>query len=304
MAEITDYKYFAALAEAGSFTKTASRCSVSQSAVSQRIRNLEDELGVKLHLTTPHGVILTEEGKAILPIAKKIINDAEKPQEILNEMRGLLRGELRIGVGGFIEPYIRKAVVEFHEQYPNIYIKATFAKAAILNKLLCENEIDIACTMNRAYCSENIDSSPCIPFTMSCVMPSTHVLASKDIVTWEDIILHDVLLPDSGERVYDSIQQELPEGCDLKQLRVIGEVNDCTALLEGTLDLNCITFMPSLNVMNRSDLVAKPISVLQKKLVSNVHRKKDTPLAYAAEKFLTILKNFSVPYFNAIEDFQ
>ena len=68
--ELRHLRSFVYVAETKSFSTAATRCCVTQSAVSQHIRALEDELDCKLLIRTSHGIMLTESGEALLPRAQ------------------------------------------------------------------------------------------------------------------------------------------------------------------------------------------------------------------------------------------
>lgn len=71
--ELRHLRSFVYVAETKSFSTAAIRCCVTQSAVSQHIRAMEDELGCKLLIRTSHGIMLTESGEALFPRAKEIL---------------------------------------------------------------------------------------------------------------------------------------------------------------------------------------------------------------------------------------
>lgn len=166
--ELRHLRSFLYIAETKSFSMAATRCCVTQSAVSQHIRALEDELGCKLLIRTSHGIMLTESGEALLPRAKEILKQTEDCKEQINALNNCMTGELRIGIGSFIAPYIRMAALIFMERYPNVRINADFTKAYLLNQSLRAHMLDLAFTMNMAYSHEGIESQPCIPFNVLC----------------------------------------------------------------------------------------------------------------------------------------
>lgn len=84
--ELRHLRSFVYVAETKSFSTAATRCCVTQSAVSQHIRALEDELGCKLLIRTSHGIMLTESGEALLPRAKEILKQTEDCKEQINAL--------------------------------------------------------------------------------------------------------------------------------------------------------------------------------------------------------------------------
>lgn len=193
--ELRHLRSFVYVAETLSFSIAATRCCVTQSAISQHIKALEDELRCKLLIRTSHSIMLTESGEALLPRAKEILKQTDDCKEQINALNNCLVGELRIGVGSFIAPYIRMAALIFMERYPNVRINAEFAKAANLNHLLRSHSIDLAFTLNSAYKNEGIKSEPCIPFRIYAMMRDTHPLARLEKVSYEDLLRHNVIMP-------------------------------------------------------------------------------------------------------------
>lgn len=95
--ELRHLRSFVYVAETLSFSIAATRCFVTQSAISQHIKALEDELGCKLLIRTSHSIMLTENGEALLPRAKEILKLAEDCKEHINALNNCMTGELRIG---------------------------------------------------------------------------------------------------------------------------------------------------------------------------------------------------------------
>ena len=207
--ELRHLRSFVYVAETLSFSVAASYCCVTQSAVSQHIKALEEELGCKLLIRTSHDIMLTESGENLLPRAKEILKQTEDCKEHIHALNNCITGELHIGVGSFIAPYVRVAALTFMKRYPNVRINADFNKAHILNRSLRSHSIDLAFTMNMAYSHEGIESMPCIPFNVYAIMRDTHPLASLPKVSYEDLLKHPVIMPDVGERAIDTFQQNI-----------------------------------------------------------------------------------------------
>lgn len=298
--ELKHLRSFVIVAETGSFSIAATRCYVTQSAISQHIKALEDELNCKLLIRTPHMIALTESGEALLPRAKEILKQNEDCKEYINAINNVITGELRIGVGSFIAPYIRKAAFAFMERYPNVRINAEFGKACRLNRMLRSHDIDIAFTMNTAHKEEGIESRKCIPFNIYAIMRDTHPLAKMAQVSYEDLMKHSIVMPDVGERIFNTFQQYMKH--DLSKLNVkciVSNPDEAIAVVE---DTKCVTFAPKLYLQHHSSLVARPIKTLEnQRLYSNAHWMRDVPLKRSAQLFMDILREEAVPYLEALE---
>lgn len=298
--ELKHLRAFVFVAETHSFSIAASRCCVTQSAISQHIKTLENELNCQLLIRDSHNVEITECGKALLHRAKRILKDAEDCKEQINAINNCMTGELRLGIGSFIIPYICKAAITFMERYPNVRISAEFTKACRLNSLLREHSIDLAFTMNTAHEEEGIESLKCIPFKIYAMMQDTNPLAAQKKVSYEDLIKHNIVMPDMGERVFNTFQQYLKR--DLSKFNVKCIVSNADEALAIVEEMNCVTFLPKLYIRNRPTLVARPIIGLEKQIYSNAHWMKDMPMKRSAQLFLNILREESVPYIATLEE--
>ena len=86
------------VADEGNLTRAARRLHTSQPAISAQIKALEDELGVTLFQRTPKGMVLTSEGTRLRERASQILSSVAEMEQEAHTMRGVLRGELRIGI--------------------------------------------------------------------------------------------------------------------------------------------------------------------------------------------------------------
>src|SRR6201991_4033525 len=115
--------YVVAVAETRHFTRAAERVHVSQPSLSQQIRALENELGTTLFSRARGNVALTEAGEALLPLARRILADAETARHEVQELVQLRRGRVRLGATpslctGLLPDVLR----DFHDRHPGIQL--------------------------------------------------------------------------------------------------------------------------------------------------------------------------------------
>ena len=96
-AKLEHYKIFKAVADTGNISATAKELYLSQSAVSQSIKILEDSLGVRLFSRTSRGVMLTSDGNTLYEYVSSALSLLEAGETRLGETKNLVRGELKIG---------------------------------------------------------------------------------------------------------------------------------------------------------------------------------------------------------------
>jgi LysR family hydrogen peroxide-inducible transcriptional activator len=117
----TQLEYIIAIDTHRHFAKAADACFVTQPTLSMQVGKLEKTLGVKIFDRTHSPVVPTEAGKQILEQAKKILLEKNRVTEIISLKKGLLEGELRIGIIPTLAPYLLPLFVQsFLRKYPKV----------------------------------------------------------------------------------------------------------------------------------------------------------------------------------------
>jgi LysR family cyn operon transcriptional activator len=124
--ELRQLKYFIKAAELQNFTNAADALYITQSTLSQQIRQLEDELGLPLFDRIAKRVRLTEAGNAFLPYAKKTMQDAEDGKVMLRDLMDLKSGILNIGSTYGLTNLLTDAISDFSQQYPQVKLIISF----------------------------------------------------------------------------------------------------------------------------------------------------------------------------------
>lgn len=138
------YKVFYEVANSKSISKGAEKLMISQPAVTQTIKTLENELGGKLFIRTPKGVILTHEGEELYNYIKEGMNYFINGTNKFMSLKKLDTGTLNIGSTTTIsEHYLIPYLKKFHELYPNIIVNITNDLTDNLIKGLRNGSLDI-----------------------------------------------------------------------------------------------------------------------------------------------------------------
>lgn len=119
------------------FVTAAEKCFVTQATLSMMIKKLEEELDVKIFDRSKQPVVPTETGKLIIAQARLIVQDTERLKEIVNEEKGQVRGELKIGIIPTLAPYIIPLFINtFMKKYPDVKLKISeLTTESIIDKL-------------------------------------------------------------------------------------------------------------------------------------------------------------------------
>jgi len=121
--ELRHLRYFLAVAEALNFTKAAKRLRIAQPALSRRVQDLEDEIGVDLLKRSPRGVTLTAEGKLFLEKTRDVLKLAD---ESVEQVRALARGQYgSLHIGYAPSPTVEilpPALAAFQKAFPQVNV--------------------------------------------------------------------------------------------------------------------------------------------------------------------------------------
>ena len=135
--------FFYRVAAAGSFTRGAEELHITQSAVSQAIKNLESRLGTALFLRDGRKIRLSREGEMLLHHVSRGIDNFSTGERLLNEMTGFDSGEVKIGVSDTICRYhLVPLFRDFAEAYPGVRIQVKNRTSTGILALLQSGSID------------------------------------------------------------------------------------------------------------------------------------------------------------------
>lgn len=137
--------YFVAVAEARHFTRAAEAVHVSQPSLSQQIRALETELGAELFSRARGNITLTDAGEALLPLARRILADAETARHEVRELVQLRSGRVRLGATpslctGLLPDVLRA----FHDRHPGVRLLLEEGGSHDLVRQLARGALDLA----------------------------------------------------------------------------------------------------------------------------------------------------------------
>ena len=120
--DLAQLEVFLAVAREGRFSRAAEKLYRTQSAVSQSIRKLEDELGEPLFDRSSREGVLTDAGRVLQEYAERLLNLRGDAQEALVELRELQKGKLAIAANEFTALYLLPVLAEFRRLHPMIRI--------------------------------------------------------------------------------------------------------------------------------------------------------------------------------------
>jgi DNA-binding transcriptional LysR family regulator len=146
--ELRQLRHFVALAEEASFTKAAEREFIVQSGLSSSIRTLERVVGAELFVRGSRPVRLTAAGQALLPAARRTLQEADRGLQIVREIRGVVAGPFAIGMIQMHAPFSSCEIVgwmaRFAEEHPGLDISARQFDRERTLEMVAGGELDCA----------------------------------------------------------------------------------------------------------------------------------------------------------------
>ena len=140
---LVQLEYVIALDRYRHFASAAANCYVTQPTLSMQIHKLEQELGIKIFDRSKQPVIPTEAGLEIIEQAKKIIAEQEQMHEMVHTKKGILSGELKIGIIPTLAPYLLPLFAQqFTQKYPNVKLIVNEMMTDLMVNRLREGSID------------------------------------------------------------------------------------------------------------------------------------------------------------------
>jgi LysR family hydrogen peroxide-inducible transcriptional activator len=202
---ITQLKYVLAVAEHKNFTLAAEKCFVTQPTLSMQIQKIEEELSIQIFDRTKKPIQLTDIGQKIVTQAKNIVNEADRIQDIVEQQKGFIGGEFRLGIIPTIMPTLLPMFLNnFIKKYPKVKL--------IIEEL---NTEEIIIKLNNGHLDAAIAATPLMeekikeivlyfePFV--AYIPESHHNFQKQEIEVSDLNIDDILLLQDGHCFRDGI---------------------------------------------------------------------------------------------------
>ncbi|GAB5399783.1 MAG: LysR substrate-binding domain-containing protein [Aureisphaera sp.] len=202
---ITQLKYVLAVAEHKNFTKAAQKTFVTQPTLSMQIQKLEEELDILIFDRSKKPIELTAVGHKIVTQAKSIVNEAERMQDVVDQEKGFIGGEFKLGIIPTIMPTLLPMFLKtFTVRYPKVQLKIEeLTTDEIITKLL-DGHIDAAIAATPLY-QEKIKERPLYYEPFVGYIPESHRLYSKEQIETSDLEIDDILLLEDGHCFRDGV---------------------------------------------------------------------------------------------------
>ena len=286
--ELSQLEVFLTVAREGRFSRAAEKLYRTQSAVSQTIRKLEEELGEPLFDRSSREGVLTDAGQTLKEYAEKLLNLRNDAQEALVELRQVQKGKLAIAANEFTALYLLPVLAEFRRLHPMIKITVQRSLGSHIPDDLLRHAVEMG-VLTYDPQDARLRSIVVYQDELTFVVPPTHPLAGEKQISIRQLgaevfVAHIVPSP-YREKVIEAFRRhKTPLHMDV-------ELPTLQAITRFVSMGNGVALVPEISVQGelaRGELVRIPVREL------NFHRKlrlvyrKQASLSHAGRAFLQV----------------
>jgi DNA-binding transcriptional LysR family regulator len=216
-----ELQVFLAAAEVESFSAAARRLHLTPSAVSQQIHSLERQLQTELFHRDGPRISLTEDGRALMPMAREYVHLMTRIEESMAARRGMVTGQLTIGCtstpGKYTLPWL---VGSFCQEYPQVKIAVEVIKRADLVQKLEQQAIDLG-IMSGKIEHPDLVFDEFMQDDLVLIAPALHPLAKQEVISPEQLKGQTVILREESAGTRVALLEKLEQiGFKLDDLKV------------------------------------------------------------------------------------
>lgn len=202
---ITQLQYVLAVAEHRNFTLAAEKCFVTQPTLSMQIQKIEEELSIQIFDRTKKPIQLTEIGQKIVNQAKNIVNEADRMQDIVEQQKGFIGGEFRLGIIPTVMPTLLPMFLNnFIKKYPKVKLIIEELNTDEIITRLKNGHLDAAIAATPLE-EEKIKEIVLYFEPFVAYIPETHRNYTKPEIEVDDLNIDEILLLQDGHCFRDGI---------------------------------------------------------------------------------------------------
>ncbi|WP_267740190.1 LysR substrate-binding domain-containing protein [Myroides injenensis] len=285
--ELRQLKYFLKAKELLNFTEASKELYITQSTLSQQIKQLEEEIGQPLFDRIGKRVTLTEAGKLFATYAQKSISAANDGMLLLKDLRGLEVGVLRIGLTWGLKSIVLSSLKLFTQSYPKVKIEVTFGTTTELIQHTLKQEIDFALTFFEGEHREALNYRPLMTSDMALMVSESSHLASLESVKLIEVAKMRLALPVKGFSTRDFLDSQF----NLHNItpNILVEVNQTSTVIDLVKIGAFETILTLATVHGESHIKAIPIKGVDIRREAVIITLKESYQKRAVEVFVNLL---------------
>lgn len=283
------YRVFYETARFRSFSTAAQHLYISQSAISQCIQQLENDLSVQLFVRTRKGVSLTNEGKILFSKVESAITSIEQAESQLERLRHLESGELKIAASDTITSrFLLKYLEEFHTAYPEIKIEMANSYSSQMLSLVKEGKADLA-FVNMPLTDDEIVIEPCFEINDTFVCGPD--FEGKSSYSWKEVAALPLILLEKNSSSRRFLEKIFKEKNIVLNPQIEIAAHDLLIYFASIhLGVSCVIEQFSKEELEKGSIKKIPLDPPLPKRSIGCAYLKNVPLSYAAKAFMDLIK--------------
>ncbi len=292
--DLAQLEVFLTVAREGRFSRAAEKLHRTQSAVSQTIRKLEQEVGEPLLDRSSRDGLLTDAGRVLREYAERLVNLRSDAQEALVELRHLHQGKLAIAANEFTALYLLPVLAEFQRLHPMIRIMVYRSLGSHIPDDVLRHNSELG-VLSYDPQERQLHSIFVYLDELILVVPPDHSLAKERQISIrqlgaETFVAHIVSSPYREKVIQSFKRHKTPLHMDI-ELPTLQAIKSFVALGNG------VAFLPEISVkdeLTRGDLVHIPVRELSLHRKLRLVYRKAASLSHAARAFLRVAESIAV----------
>lgn len=267
--ELRQLRYFIKTAETLSFSEAAKELCITQSTLSQQVKQLEQEFNTQLFVRNSHSVSLTEAGEELLPYARRTLSAAEVCADRMLDLQNVTIGTLDIGVTYSFSPILTETIFTFMKMFPGVKLNVYYKPMAELMAMLRHRQIDFVLAFKPTSGMEGIESHTLFQNYLAAIVSTAHPLATQSSVTMEQLSAYSLALPSKGLQARNALEKILERYP--RELKIHIELNDPTILLQLVRQSNLVTVLAEASLYGQQGVKAVKINIPDNEMTGCVH---------------------------------
>jgi DNA-binding transcriptional LysR family regulator len=229
--DLRQLEIFVKVAELGSFSKAAEALFLTQPTVSEHIRGLEEELGVRLLDRLGRGAAPTKAGELLLLYARRLHELQREARQALDQFQGRMSGELAAAASTIPGEYILPALIgRFKEKYPDIVVSLLIGDSQRVVDWVLEGRVEVA-VAGAQIPHRALEYRELMPDELVVVVGAGHPWHGRKVVTLEEVRAEPLIVRERGSGSRQALERALAEvNLDLSAFRVTGEMGSTQAI--------------------------------------------------------------------------
>ncbi len=289
--EIKHFRMIHAIAESGSMTQASKKLYISQSALSQQLKDIEEKLQISLFFRTKKKMLLTPAGKKLLTTAKSVLQAVESAELELAKLVAGEHGQLKIGTHCiFCFKWLPEVMRQFQQKFPNIDVEIGTSEepTADLNK----KTFDIVIT-GRVLSEKEYTSQTLFQDQLVCVMSQDNPLHCQEYIAPQDFKESNLIShTDKGSRIRELVLK--PNGIEPKRFMCVGQPHAILELVSAGLGVSIFPRWAIQTDTTNKPLVARPISKSGLPITWSAVSLKSANVPIFQQEFVRIIKRMQI----------